>query len=377
MFISSLRYWAVISVLCGFVGGTAFGEESKFTKEQAVSEFHKLLDSEAVSSKDVAPGLEAWSKKVEESGVNLGEEGYMLSISEYILAGESDELVDGRAKAVKRLADFVEQNGKLPESAKKYSLFFSNTLPQAASEAIEAGEYERAEKLLFASTDISDRPEPIYGYLGMQLLETEQPKGHDLLMRFLAEALESEKLSTDQKLNILTYIYDNRQERLVQKDNQKKLDSFVTFAGTDLDGKKVSVENYKGKVLLVEFWASWCMPCIQEMPNVVAAYNKFKNQGFDVLGVSLDPAGSEDKVREKMEDLGMGWRVIYDGKYWQSGPAVENKIQSIPAVFLLDRTGKARYTGLHGEQLHQAIEQLLAEKPAANESSAAEDDSKS
>jgi peroxiredoxin len=96
----------------------------------------------------------------------------------------------------------------------------------------------------------------------------------------------------------------------------------------------------------------------------VAAYKKYKDKGFEVIGVSLDHPDSEDKVRSTMSKLDMTWPVIYEGKFWNAAPAVMNDVRGIPMTYLLDRHGKMRYSRLHGKELEKAIEELLAEKPA-------------
>lgn len=360
---NSISRICVLSALVILVGDV-FSGEIKWTKEQAAAQFHMIMDDDAATGGALVDKIDEWMKKVNDSGVDLGDEGYLLYLGRFILADKAENQNQARIEAVDGLADFVEKNGKLPESANGYAGFFSNTLPQSASKAIDEKKYERAGKLLLAVTAVSGQPDIIYAILGLKLLETEDDKAHEVLNKLLADALVNEKLDTEQKQRILTYIYGDRNEKLAKRRMEEKLDGFVGFEGVDLAGKKVSVDDYKGKVLLVDFWATWCMPCIQEMPNIVEAYSKYKDQGFEILGVSLDPAGKESAVRKTMSDLGMTWSVIYEGKYWESTPAVKNNIISIPAVFLLDRKGKARYADVYRENLPRAIEALLAEKPA-------------
>ena len=122
------------------------------------------------------------------------------------------------------------------------------------------------------------------------------------------------------------------------------------------------VSDFKGKVLLVDFWATWCGPCIMEMPDVVRLHKKYKGKGLRILGVSLDHPDSKDRIVRTMKDNDMKWPVIYDGKYWQAEAAVMNNVHSIPMMYLIDRNGKGRYAGLHGQELEDAIKELLNEK---------------
>lgn len=106
----------------------------------------------------------------------------------------------------------------------------------------------------------------------------------------------------------------------------------------DLEGKPISLADYRGKVLLLDFWAVWCGPCIGEMPNVKEVYEKYHDRGFDVIGISLDT--DEAVLREFIKENQLPWRQIFDGEEW-SGPLAEKYgVRSIPAPFLLDREGK-------------------------------------
>jgi thiol-disulfide isomerase/thioredoxin len=126
-------------------------------------------------------------------------------------------------------------------------------------------------------------------------------------------------------------------------------------------------ETYKGKVVLLDFWATWCGPCVGEMPNVSAAYDKFHPKGFDILGVSLDQKGDGEKLAAFTNSHSMPWPQIYDGKFWQADIAKQYYIQSIPHAFLVDGdTGKiiAEGNDIRGESLAPAIEKALANKSA-------------
>jgi thiol-disulfide isomerase/thioredoxin len=341
----------------------ASAKEEKWTKQQAVEDFQSFVDDRSATGDVLRENVAGWTKKIDETGLDLQEEKYLLSLGRYITAAGKPDPKKEQDAALKELADFIVEKNSLPESAKTFAKFISETMSWAASQAIKEDDLKRAKKLLRVSTDLSGNPDTIYAYMGLQLLETEKPDAHKFLAYFLGEAMTSTKLSVRQKHKIMAFIYSDRNEKLKQKQGQAEAAKFVPFKGVDLEGKKISVADYKGKVLLVDFWASWCGPCIMDMPNVVAAYKKYKDKGFEILGVSLDHPDSEDKVRSTMKRLEMTWPVIYEGKYWEATPAVMNGVHSIPMTYLLDRQGKPRYTRVYGKELEKAIEELLAEKP--------------
>ena len=116
---------------------------------------------------------------------------------------------------------------------------------------------------------------------------------------------------------------------------------------------------FRSKVVLVDFWATWCPPCRAEMPNVIQAYKKFHPQGFEVVGISLDQ--SKDRLLQYTEKQGMPWPQYFDGKGWDNAISRQYGISSIPSMWLLDKTGKIRSTSARGPHLAKLVEQLLAE----------------
>ena len=131
----------------------------------------------------------------------------------------------------------------------------------------------------------------------------------------------------------------------------------MEIAFTDLAGKEVNLAKMTDKVVLVDFWATWCGPCVAEMPNVIAAYDKYKAKGFEVIGVSLD----EDKaaLEKFVVDNKMTWSQYFDGKGWENELAQHFGISGIPATFLIGKGGKIIASNLRGEDLEAAIEKAL------------------
>ncbi|MEO6893949.1 MAG: TlpA disulfide reductase family protein [Ginsengibacter sp.] len=132
------------------------------------------------------------------------------------------------------------------------------------------------------------------------------------------------------------------------------------FKQKSVDNQEITLASYKGKYVLLEFWASWCGPCRAESPNVLKAYNTYKNKGFDVLSVSLD------NVRKNWEAAiqkdGLLWTQVSDLKGWKNDVATLYGVQAVPANFLIDPTGKIVAENLRGDDLNIKLEELFVDK---------------
>ncbi|HWZ03894.1 MAG TPA: TlpA disulfide reductase family protein [Mucilaginibacter sp.] len=134
------------------------------------------------------------------------------------------------------------------------------------------------------------------------------------------------------------------------------------FTQADTSGKLISLHDFKGKYVLVDFWASWCGPCRAENPNVVKAYNTYKDKNFTILGVSLDQQGKKDKWLKAIHDDHLTWTQVSDLKFWKNEAAQLYAVQAIPQNFLVGPDGKIVAKNIRGEDLNNKLKELLDKK---------------
>ncbi|HET7535549.1 MAG TPA: TlpA disulfide reductase family protein, partial [Candidatus Didemnitutus sp.] len=136
-----------------------------------------------------------------------------------------------------------------------------------------------------------------------------------------------------------------------------------------IDGRDVDLAQLRGKVVLVDFWATWCGPCVREIPNVVATYGKYHDKGFEIVGISFDqaPDAAKPAKRQKTAEQvaaftqakNMPWPQYYDGLYWNNAFGKQYGIRAIPAMFLVDQKGMIISTNARGKKLESEVKRLL------------------
>jgi thiol-disulfide isomerase/thioredoxin len=243
----------------------------------------------------------------------------------------------------KRLADPAlsadERFGLLAQGVQREAMAAARTNQEAAVAAFTAGARRLAK-------DFPDREEPWQMLLSVagELPEAER----DTLLKELA--------GPGVPTNVVAAAQEETQ-RLAKLAALKTKPLELAF--TAVDGRAVNLADLRGKVVLVDFWATWCGPCVKELPNVLAAFEKLHPQGFEIVGISFDQ--DQEALTSFVKKENMPWPQFFDGKGWENQFGRQFGITSIPAMWLVDRQGLVRDFNARADLVGK-VEKLLAEK---------------
>ena len=230
---------------------------------------------------------------------------------------------------------------------------------------IEVGREKDAEHLINRFKSII-KPNDLSAHflLGTMLRMANQ---HEEVLKVF-ENLEKRQPNNHRVLDELVRIHERLGNAELAKEYRKKADPMSEligevvpdFSATDLDGKHISLQQYRGKVVLLDFWAVWSGACLTEIPNVKKVYDTYKDKGFDIIGVSLDT--DETRLRNYLKKNNISWRQIFSGQKWKSPLAQQYDIRSIPAPWLIARDGTLISRDARGVKLERLVVEALKDK---------------
>lgn len=230
--------------------------------------------------------------------------------------------------------------------------------------AVEQKDAPKTQEIVPVALRLATSAADAYLELGSLLRVSEEPVFRRQFSLLMSRVLSDARIPANERYGLVVQIQRSKPRptrlALFLKMPRAKGEDGKPLPNVDLEGKEITLDQYRGKVLLVDFWATWCGPCMREMPDVVALQREYADKGFAVLGISLDSEKTRARIPEVAERFGMTWRQICDGDGWESRFATANGVDAIPFTFLLDRQGEIRYAGLRGAELRQKVEELLA-----------------
>ncbi|MEX2350411.1 MAG: TlpA disulfide reductase family protein [Flavobacteriaceae bacterium] len=189
-----------------------------------------------------------------------------------------------------------------------------------------------------------------------------------IAMMLLNEMISKRELKKDEVETLMSQRDESIPENVFTRLVRTNLDMLSTaevgntapdFSGPTPEGDQLSLKDAMGKVTLIDFWASWCRPCRVENPNVVRVHNQYKDQGFNIISVSLDRPGQREKWINAIKDDKMDWHHVSNLQFWNDPIARKYGIRSIPATYILDENGVIVAKNVRGEALGQKVGELI------------------
>lgn len=145
----------------------------------------------------------------------------------------------------------------------------------------------------------------------------------------------------------------------IERTQRTAIGEIVDFQQTDAEGKMIKLSDFRGKYVLVDFWASWCLPCREENPNLVKAYDKFSKRNFEIIGVSLDRSDSKEQWLAAIKDDNLAWPQLSDLQFWNNAVVKQFDIANIPFNILVNPEGRIIAKNLKGKYLQQKLEKIF------------------
>jgi thiol-disulfide isomerase/thioredoxin len=232
--------------------------------------------------------------------------------------------------------------------------FNANHLKTSITRATEA--VAEGEKVYGPDHPEMARPFTYIAFAYLQMGDFDQAKAFVIRARAIRD---KNKNAVPEKVNQLMDTIANVVNRPRPYDSAIKPGAAPTdFKGKGLDGNPVALKDYAGKVVLIDFWATWCPPCRAEVPHLVELHKKYAGKGFDILGVSLD-GPDQKKVIGFTQQNGMPWRHVYDGGGWEATVSRKYGVRSIPFTVLVGKDGKILAVGARSSVLEGLLEEML------------------